>query len=394
MKPKINHAMRNILKHGETDMQTTATPPMHDNQGPLQPIWMEELNGTVFVIDQRLLPHQLKVLAVSKVEEMIHAIQEMAVRGAPLIGASGAYGMVLASVSASKTPDPDAVLQAEAKRLKAARPTAVNLSWAVDQVLAGILGLEDPEERIRLARNAAEKIVQLEVENCRKIGEHGLSLIQEIHLQNPGRPVQILTHCNAGWLACIQYGTATAPMYAAVEAGINIHVWVDETRPLNQGSRLTAWELGRYHVPHTLIVDNAGGHLMQHGLVDIVIVGADRVARSGDAANKIGTYLKALAAHDNRIPFYVAIPSTTFDWTISDGIRDIPIEQRAADEIRFVEGLDHGILRKVLVPPIDSPVANYAFDVTPARLITGLITERGVCASTASDILRLFPERA
>jgi len=243
------------------------------------------------------------------------------------------------------------------------------------------------------ARQAAEKIAEAEAKNCRKIGEHGLSLIKKISEQKNRKTVNILTHCNAGWLACGRYGTATAPMYAAVDNGIDIHVWVDETRPLNQGARLTAWELGKGGVKHTVITDNAGGHLMQHGMVDMVIVGSDRTTCTGDAANKIGTYLKALAARDNKIPFYVALPSSTFDWDLRDGVLEIPIENRDADEIRYVQGEDEGIIRKVLIPPADSPVANFAFDVTPARFITGFITERGICGATEHGIKKLFPEK-
>ena len=240
---------------------------------------------------------------------------------------------------------------------------------------------------------AANDIIELEADNCRRIGEHGVALIREIRDRKQGGAVNLLTHCNAGWLACIEYGTATAPMYVAREEGIRIHVWVDETRPLNQGARLTAWELGKAGIPHTVITDNAGGHLMQHGLVDMVITGTDRTTRTGDVANKIGTYLKALAARDNDIPFYVALPSTTFDWTLEDGVREIPIEERDPDEVRYIQGSDGGEIRSVLVPPEESPAGNYAFDVTPARLVTGFITERGICRATEADIRRLFPKR-
>ena len=252
---------------------------------------------------------------------------------------------------------------------------------------------EKPKQKIDTARIQAEKIAEAEAENCRKIGEHGLELIAEISSRKKGKTVNILTHCNAGWLACVEYGTATAPIYAAYEKGINVHVWVDETRPLNQGSRLTAWELGRQGVNHTIITDNAGGHLMQHGMVDIVIVGTDRTTCTGDVANKIGTYLKALAARDNNIPFYVALPSSTFDWNLKDGIKEIPIEERDPDEIRYIQGLDQGMTRNVLVPPKSSPAANFAFDVTPAKLVTGFITERGICKAKEYDIKQLFPEK-
>jgi methylthioribose-1-phosphate isomerase len=277
--------------------------------------------------------------------------------------------------------------------LKQARPTAVNLSWGVDRVLSAVLRVSDVAERKKIAKDEAGAITEEEVENCRKIGQYGKSLIEKISIQKKNKPVNILTHCNAGWLACIEYGTATAPMYAAFDDGIDIHVWVDETRPLNQGARLTAWELGHYGVNHTVITDNAGGHLMQHGMVDIVIVGTDRTTYTGDVANKIGTYLKALAAKDNNIPFYVALPSSTFDWNLRDGIKDIPIEEREPDEVRYVYGVSGQECANVLVLPKESPVGNYAFDVTPSRLVTGFITERGVCKAEEEDIKRLFPEK-
>jgi len=273
------------------------------------------------------------------------------------------------------------------------RPTAVNLSWGVDRVMHELLKMTRQSERIDRARDEAAKIADEEAENCRKIGENGLPLIDEIFIKKQSRTVNILTHCNAGWLACVEYGTATAPIYAAYENDIDIHVWVDETRPLNQGARLTAWELGKHGVKHTVITDNAGGHLMQHGMVDMVIVGTDRTTCTGDVANKIGTYLKALAARDNNIPFYVALPSSTFDWELSDGINEIPIEEREPDEVRYVQGLENGLIKSVLVPPESSPAANFAFDVTPARLVTRFITERGVCRATKQDIMRLFPEK-
>jgi methylthioribose-1-phosphate isomerase len=251
----------------------------------------------------------------------------------------------------------------------------------------------EPQEKIKAARETAGAITEQEVENCRKIGEHGRSLIEQISQQKAGRTVNVLTHCNAGWLACIEHGTATAPIYAAHDSGLDVHVWVDETRPLNQGTRLTAWELGKHGVKHTIITDNAGGHIMQHGMVDLVIVGTDRTAVSGDVANKIGTYLKALAAHDNNVPFYVALPSSTFDWNIRDGIKDIPIEQRDPDEIKFVPGVDDNGATSVLICPSSSPAANFAFDVTPARFVTGFITERGICKATEEDIRKLFPEK-
>jgi methylthioribose-1-phosphate isomerase len=364
-----------------------------DEKNVRRPIWLNKTSDTVQVIDQRMLPHQFVVMDLKTVDDVIFAIQEMLVRGAPLIGVTGAYGIFVAAATSPESAIPDAYLVKEANRLKKTRPTAVNLAWAVDRMLKVVLQAQSPTERIDIARKEAAAIAEEEVENCRKIGQYGLSLIETICNRKKKETVHILTHCNAGWLACVEYGTATAPIYAAFDAGIDIHVWVDETRPLNQGARLTAWELGRRGIKHTVIADNAGGHLMQHHLVDIVIVGTDRSTYTGDVANKIGTYLKALAARDNDIPFYVALPSSTFDWTLRDGLREIPIEERNPDEIRFVQGLHEDRLQSVLVPPVDSPAANYAFDVTPARLVTGFITERGTIAANENEIRRLFPEK-
>jgi methylthioribose-1-phosphate isomerase len=360
---------------------------------PTRPIWLDSDPKIVNVIDQRQLPHRLVVVPLRTVDEMITAIQEMYVRGAPLIGVSGAYGTMLAAIAALHHSEPLVFFNTECARLKAARPTAVNLAWAVERALAATAGAASPEERVSITRDLADQIAREEVENCRRIGEHGLALIRKLHARKEGATVNVLTHCNAGWLACVEWGTATAPIYAAFEAGLDIHVWVDETRPLNQGARLTAWELGQRGVPHTVISDNAGGHLMQHGMVDLVIVGTDRTTHTGDVANKIGTYLKALAARDNHIPFYVALPSSTFDWEMRDGVAEIPIEARDPAEIRFVQGLVEGQIRSVLIPPADSPAGNYAFDVTPARLVTGFITERGVCGASEAEIHRLFPEK-
>ncbi|MEJ2639889.1 MAG: S-methyl-5-thioribose-1-phosphate isomerase [Desulfosarcinaceae bacterium] len=360
---------------------------------PTRPIWLDRDPNIVNVIDQRQLPHQLVVAPLRTVDEMITAIQEMYVRGAPLIGVSGAYGAMLAAIAALHHRDPPAFFKAECARLKAARPTAVNLAWAVERAMTAVADAASPEERVSILRDLAAEIAEEEVDNCRRIGEHGLTLIRDIQARKSGKPVNVLTHCNAGWLACVEWGTATAPIYAAFEAGVKIHVWVDETRPLNQGARLTAWELGHRGVPHTVITDNAGGHLMQHGRVDLVIVGTDRTTHTGDVANKIGTYLKALAARDNDLPFYVALPSSTFDWELRDGVAEIPIEARDPDEVRYVQGLADGETRSVLVPPADSPAGNYAFDVTPARLVTGFITERGVCGASEGEIHRLFPEK-
>ena len=366
---------------------------MKDVGQKLQPIWLDKNLKIVKVIDQRRLPHEFVIVDLKTVDDIIMAIKEMLVRGAPLIGVTGAFGVYLAVLKLKEGKISENDLIAACDQIKSTRPTAVNLAWGVDQVFAELSKEKNITTMSEKARQAAEKIAEAEAENCRKIGEHGLSLIKKISERKNRKTVNILTHCNAGWLACGRYGTATAPMYAAVDNGIDIHVWVDETRPLNQGARLTAWELGKGGVKHTVITDNAGGHLMQHGMVDMVIVGSDRTTCTGDAANKIGTYLKALAARDNKIPFYVALPSSTFDWDLRDGVLEIPIENRDADEIRYVQGEDEGIIRKVLIPPADSPVANFAFDVTPARFITGFITERGICGATEHGIKKLFPEK-
>jgi methylthioribose-1-phosphate isomerase len=358
----------------------------------IRPIWLADDGITVKVVDQRQLPHAFIVADLTTVDAVIHAIAEMFVRGAPLIGVTGAYGVMVAADNGRHTSDHAAYIQAACTRLKAARPTAVNLAWGVDRVLATVLAADTPDARIDAARREAGAIAEEEAENCRRIGLHGAGLIEAVSRRKPGQVVNILTHCNAGWLACIEYGTATAPIYEAHRQGVDLHVWVDETRPLNQGARLTAWELGKAGVPHTVITDNAGGHLMQHKRVDMVIVGTDRSTHTGDVANKIGTYLKALAAKDNQVPFYVALPSSTFDWRMRDGLHEIPIEERDPDEVRFIQGLCDGRTVKVLVPPADSPAADFAFDVTPARLVTGFITERGICDASEAAIHRLFPE--
>ncbi|RPH48479.1 MAG: S-methyl-5-thioribose-1-phosphate isomerase [Desulfobacteraceae bacterium] len=363
---------------------------MKDNKN-LRPIWQDDDPDSVKIIDQRFLPHQFVTIDLKNVDDAIFAIKEMCVRGAPLIGITAAYGVYLAALSLQYNPAGDDFITGEFLRLKAARPTAVNLAWAAERVLNRVLSATGIQNKIESARNEAGKIAEEEVDNCRNIGLHGLEIIEEISRRKAGRTVNILTHCNAGWLACIEYGTATAPIYAAYDKGLDIHVWVDETRPLNQGARLTAWELGRHGVNHTVITDNAGGHIMQHGMVDLVIVGSDRTTSTGDVANKIGTYLKALAAKDNGIPFYVALPSSTFDWNLSDGVKEIPIEMRNPDEVRYLQGLDKDAIRSVLIPPAGSRAANFAFDVTPARLVTGYITERGVC--DAAGIRKLFPEK-
>lgn len=357
----------------------------------IRPIWLDKDSDSVKIIDQRLLPHRFVIMDLRTVDDVIFAVKEMCVRGAPLIGVTAAYGVYLAALGLEENPDADNYMISECQRIKAARPTAVNLAWAADRVLNRVLAAPGIRDKIESALNEAETITEKEVDNCRNIGLHGLGIIEEISSRKAGKTVNILTHCNAGWLACIEYGTATAPIYAACEKGLDIHVWVDETRPLNQGARLTAWELGRHGVKHTVITDNAGGHLMQRGMVDLVIVGSDRTTFTGDVANKIGTYLKALAARDNDIPFYVALPSSTFDWELTDGVKEIPIETRDPDEVRYVQGLDKDEIRSVLIPPSNSPAANFAFDVTPARLVTGYITERGICDS--AGIRKLFPEK-
>lgn len=354
---------------------------------PYRTIWLDPDDPHIVrIIDQRLLPHRFEIAALESVDDAIAAIADMVVRGAPLIGATGAFGLYLAAINGEG-------LDQAAERLKAARPTAVNLAWAVDRMM-GALAARGELSAIDCARQEAQKIVEEDTEICRMIGVHGFSLIEEISRRKGGAPVNVLTHCNAGWLACIEWGTATSPIYHAHDKGVRIHVWVDETRPRNQGASLTAFELGQHSVPHTLIVDNAGGHLMQSGQVDLVLVGTDRTTRTGDVANKIGTYLKALAAHDNGVPFYVGLPSPTIDWQARDGLIDIPIEERSGDEVSYISGLDGDAVRSVRISPQTSPAANPAFDVTPARLVTGLITERGICQASEEGLSNLFPERA
>jgi methylthioribose-1-phosphate isomerase len=360
-------------------------------------IWLKEDDfGVVQVIDQRCLPHQFLVEDLASVDDVAVAIADMHVRGAGLIGATAGYGMYLSALHAPRS-SPEAFMAAlirDGERLRATRPTAVNLEWAVNRQVAAIEASgSEPEARIRTALATAQTIANEDAEFCRRIGQHGKAIIEEISRRKAGEAVNILTHCNAGWLAFVDYGTATAPVYAAHDEGVAVHVWVDETRPRNQGARLTAWELAQHGVPHTIIADNVGGHLMQHGLVDLVIVGSDRTSYTGDVANKIGTYLKALAAQDNGVPFYVALPSSTFDWTLRDGVQEIPIEQRDATEVKYIEGLYNGETMTVLLTPMESPAANYAFDVTPSRLVTGLITERGICTASEEGVLGLYPEK-
>ena len=391
--------------------------PFPSPTGEPRSLWFEDQRNRVCALDQRFLPHRLVVERIATVEAMARAIREMHLRGAPLIGVAAGYGVVLACLPAARRPgkasplpppcpaptparthEPwkraaavDRAVREAAELLKGTRPTAVNLAWAVDRVVSAVRAACLPEEKLSRALAEARKIEELEIESCRRIGERGLALIEEIFRRKQAT-VNILTHCNAGWLACVRHGTATAPIYAALRRGIPLHVWVDETRPRNQGARLTAWELAQAQVPHTDVVDNTGGHLMQRGLVDLVLVGSDRATRRGDVANKIGTYLKALAARDNEVPFYVALPSSSIDWTLADGLKEIPIEERSPEEVRRVEGLCGGRRFSVLITPPESPAANYGFDVTPARLVTGLITERGICPATEEGIRRLFGE--
>jgi methylthioribose-1-phosphate isomerase len=352
-------------------------------------IWVEA-DQAIGTIDQTLLPHRYATIRLANVEEAARAIKTMQVRGAPLIGAAAAYGICLAL----KEETSDEALERACAALLATRPTAINLKWALDEMLAAVRN-RPRSERAEAALRRAGEIADEDVAINQAIGRHGLKIIEEIATRKKGERVNVLTHCNAGWLATVDWGTATAPIYMAHDQGRPIHVFADETRPRNQGASLTAWELGHHGVPHTVIADNTGGHLMQHGLVDMVIVGADRVTAQGDVCNKIGTYLKALAAHDNEVPFYVALPSPTIDFTVTDGLAEIPIEQRAAEEVATVAGkTKDGRLETVQVVPDGSPVANYAFDVTPARLVTGLITERGLIAANRAALAQTFPERA
>ena len=344
----------------------------------------------IVVIDQRQLPHEFVVVKLKTYKDADLAIRSMTVRGAPLIGATAAYGIFLAVRELIDKGLDGSFLDEAFTVLRASRPTAVNLFWALDRMQKT---LDEADDFLEAAWNEAQNIVAEDIETCRMIGVHGLPLIETIAAKKKGETVHILTHCNAGMLGCIEWGTITSPIYQAVQKGIDVHVWVDETRPRNQGANLTAYELTKHGVKHTLIVDNTGGHLMQHGMVDLVIVGTDRTTRQGDVANKIGTYLKALAAKDNQIPFYVALPSTTLDMSINDGIKEIPIEVRDQNEVKYVIGKSAaGKIEPVLICPETTPAANYGFDVTPARLVSGLITERGICEASEKGILTLFPE--
>ncbi len=362
---------------------------MKVNGTPYRSIWLGSDGRTVQIIDQTRLPHEFPVVDLTTMDQAAVAIRDMWVRGAPLIGATAAYGMALQMAA-----DPsDAALAQAYDVLHATRPTAINLRWALDDMRA-VLAPLPPADRAAAAYARAAAICDEDVEINRRIGAHGVALIEAIAAQKSG-PVNILTHCNAGWLATVDWGTATSPIYQAVARGIDVHVWVDETRPRNQGAHLTAWEMASHGIPHHLIVDNAGGHLMQHGQVDLCIVGTDRTTANGDVCNKIGTYLKALAAHDNGVPFYVALPSPTIDWRVRDGLAEIPIEERSGDEVTKLWGRNaQGRVAQVQISPDATPGANPAFDVTPARLVTGLITERGIAPASAEGLAAMFPEHA
>ncbi len=364
---------------------------MNVDGNPFRTISLAEDNWRVVIIDQTLLPHKFETIALESLEDTAQAINDMQVRGAPLIGATAAYGVALAM----RNDPSNAMLSHAYQNLLDTRPTAVNLRWALDEMTSTLTNLP-PEERQSAAYERAAALCNEDVEICSSIGDHGVKLIETLWEQKgKSGVVNVLTHCNAGWLATVDWGTALAPIYKAHNKGIPIHVWVDETRPRNQGFNLTAWELGKHGVPHTIIVDNVGGHLMQHGQVDMCIVGTDRTTRTGDVCNKIGTYLKALAAKDSHIPFYVALPSPTIDWTTRDGLSEIPIEQRSGSEVTHISGrADDGSVQTICISPEGSVAANYGFDVTPARLITGLITERGVTDATEEGLTKLFPDEA
>lgn len=356
---------------------------------PYRTIWLDGDTGSVKIIDQTRLPHHFEILSIPDVWAAARAIKEMQVRGAPLIGVMAAYGLALAM----QAEPSDANLGAASDILASARPTAVNLRWAIETMRQHLLAVP-PAERSRAGFAHAAAIAEQDVELCRAIGGYGLSLIKAAAARKQGRRLNILTHCNAGWLATVDWGTATAPIYMAHNEGIALHVWVDETRPRNQGASLTAWELGQHGVPHTIIVDNAGGHLMQHGKVDLVIVGTDRTTANGDVCNKIGTYLKALAAYDNGVPFYAAVPSPSIDFAMGDGLAEVPIEIRSPQEVTHLSGLTaNGRIETVCLAPAGSEALNYGFDVTPARLVNGLITERGVIAANREALAKAFPER-
>jgi len=353
-------------------------------------IWVESDGQSIGIIDQTLLPHRFATARLKILADAARAIKTMQVRGAPLIGAAAAYGVWLAL----REDASDENLERACTTLLSTRPTAINLKWALDEMLAAVRN-RPRGERAEAALCRAGEIADEDVAINQAIGRHGLKLIEDVAARKKGERVNVLTHCNAGWLATVDWGTATAPIYMAHDKGLPVHVFADETRPRNQGASLTAWELGHHGVPHTVVPDNTGGHLMQHGMVDMVIVGTDRVTAQGDVCNKIGTYLKALAAHDNNVPFYVALPSPTIDFTLVDGLTEIPIEQRGSEEVATMTGkTKDGRIETVRIIPDGSPVANYGFDVTPARLVTGLITERGVLKAERAALAKAFPERA
>jgi len=367
---------------------------MKVNGRHFETIWMHpDKGGVVQIIDQRYLPFDFVIEDLTTVEDIFTAIRDMHLRGAPLIGAAGALGMYLAMLQAPAGEGISAYVGRMARYLKSARPTAVNLAWGVDRVVRSLMNGNSRQEMIDRALEIALLIIAEERTNSRKIGENGLDLIEEISRRKPDIPVNILTHCNAGWLACIDYGTALAPVYLAHDKGIRLHIWVDETRPRNQGARLTAWELQQHGVPCTVITDNAGGYLMQQGRVDMVLVGSDRASSHGDIVNKVGTYLKALAAFDNHVPFYAALPSSTIDWDLEEGAMKTAVEERDAGEVRYAEGWIDGHHGRLLMMPEVTAVVNYGFDVTPARLVTAIITERGITEANKNHILKLFPEK-
>jgi methylthioribose-1-phosphate isomerase len=358
-----------------------------------QSIWLDESDPAIIrVIDQQKLPFFFEIRELRSVDDVYFAIKDMTIRGAPLIGAAGAFGIYLATLEIGAATNIRLHLENAARYLASCRPTAINLSWAINYVMGKFNYSLSVKSLSDIALNAAVEICEKEKENCRQIGKHGLSLIKKVSNKKKGEPVNILTHCNAGWLACIDYGTVTAPVYFAHEEGIPVHVWVDETRPRNQGARLTTWELGQAGVPCTLISDNTGGHLMQHGMVDLVFVGCDRATRKGDVANKIGTYLKALAAFDNKIPFYSIFPSTSIDFKINNGIAEIPVEERDPEEVTTISGFAGGKIVSVRICPDNTKAVNFGFDVTPAKYITGLITEKGICKPDEKEIIKMFSD--
>jgi methylthioribose-1-phosphate isomerase len=358
-----------------------------------QSIWVKENDpGTIQVIDQRYLPFQFIIKDLKSSEDAIYAISEMVVRGAPLIGVTAAFGVYLAVLKYKNSKTAEIQIQESINKIKDSRPTAVNLATAVDIQLKAILCGQNMDEKLQISFDTAVRFMEEETRASKNIGTFGKDILEQIAKKKNGSPVNILTHCNAGWLATVDYGTATAPVYMAHDQGVPLHVWVDETRPRNQGARLTAWELGKHGISHSVIVDNAGGHLMQMGKVDVVIVGSDRTALNGDTANKIGTYLKALAAKDNSVPFYVALPVSSIDWTLPEGLNNIPIEERSEDEVHFMDGLTtQGKVEQIRITPESSRAVNYGFDVTPAKLITGLITDKGVCKANKQEIQKFAP---